>query len=187
MIGLITQNNICRAALLDLLKPLDVEAFNPDKIYQAVLVTDVAAEVPAGIPIITLGISRPDEQGHIESPLHPVALVRQIRSICRSLQDKVTFENRTFRFQKDHRMLTLKRSGAAIALTEKENDLLSALAAVCPQALSKENLLQSAWNYKPDVESHTVESHIYLLRQKLGDDADQLIKSTPTGYTLVTD
>ena len=54
-----------------------------------------------------------------------------------------------------------------------------------PKALTKEDLLVSVWNYKPEAETHTVESHIYALRQKLGNRADDLIQSTSEGYILI--
>ena len=72
-------------------------------------------------------------------------------------------------------------------MTEKESDLLFSLVQAYPKAMSKEDLLISVWNYSPDAETHTVESHIYGLRQKLGEKADALIKSTPAGYLLIPD
>ena len=84
-------------------------------------------------------------------------------------------------------MLILKSNDKSILLTEKESDLLSFLVQSYPNAMTKEDLLTSVWNYRPDAETHTVESHIYGLRQKLGDKADMLFKSTSAGYLLVSD
>ncbi|MBQ7413185.1 MAG: winged helix-turn-helix domain-containing protein [Alphaproteobacteria bacterium] len=186
MIGLITQNNICRTALLDLLSDLDIHEYSPAQVYEALLILD--GSVPeTTIPIITLGITHPAEKLHLDIPIRPDDLVHRIQSFCLMNKQRVTFENSVFLFQKDQRLLILKSTDTVYTLTEKENDLLASLALAAPGALTKEELLKSVWNYRPDVETHTVESHIYLLRQKIGPNADSLIQSTQTGYALVTD
>lgn len=54
-------------------------------------------------------------------------------------------------------------------LTEKEAVLLQLLLqhypAPCPRAM----LLKEGWNMQPDIETHTLETHIYRLRQKLAE------------------
>ena len=186
MIGLITQNNICRAALLDLLSDLDVREFSPSETYEALLILD--GSVPdTTAPLITLGMTHPAEKLHLNTPIRPDDLIHRLQSICLMNKQRVTFENSSFLFQKDQRLLIFKSTDTVYTLTEKENDLLASLALAAPRALTKEELLQSVWNYRPDIETHTVESHIYLLRQKIGTNADSLIQSTQTGYALVTD
>lgn len=186
MIGLITQNNICRAALIDLLADLNIHEFSPSETYEAVLLLDGPMPDTAA-PVITLGTTNPLEKLHLDTPIRPDDLMHQIQSFCLTNRQRVTFENSAFLFQKEQRLLILKATDTVYTLTEKENDLLASLAAALPGALTKEELLQSVWNYRPDIETHTVESHIYLLRQKIGKNADSLIKSTSTGYTLITD
>ena len=52
--------------------------------------------------------------------------------------------------------------------------------------VSKSELLQEVWGYSPDVSTHTIETHIYRLRQKVehGDEAAQLILTNEGGYLL---
>ena len=186
MIGLFTQNNICRQALLSILSDFPAEEYTPDHIYDAVIITDTI-DIPDSVPLISLGIDHPGQDMHISTPIHPDDLVHKIKLFCTNLMPKATFENSTFIFHRGQRTLLLKSDEKNILLTEKESDLLYSLVQSYPKAMSKEDLLISVWNYRPDAETHTVESHIYALRQKLGEKADMLIKSTPAGYLLVSD
>ena len=52
-------------------------------------------------------------------------------------------------------------------LTEKESLLLAALLDASPDTVSREALLREVWSYEADIETHTLETHIYRLRQKL--------------------
>ncbi len=58
-------------------------------------------------------------------------------------------------------------SAPAISLTEKESALLAALAAAHPAPLPREALLESVWGMRAEIDTHTLETHIYRLRQKL--------------------
>lgn len=59
--------------------------------------------------------------------------------------------------------------GQHVPLTEKESLLLAALHAALPAAASREQLLRDVWAYAGDSETHTLETHIYRLRSKLGE------------------
>ena len=52
--------------------------------------------------------------------------------------------------------------------------------------ISKNELLQEVWGYSPDVSTHTIETHIYRLRQKVehDDPEAQLILTADGGYQL---
>ena len=52
--------------------------------------------------------------------------------------------------------------------------------------ISKNELLQEVWGYSPDVSTHTIETHIYRLRQKVEQDNPdaQLILTVEGGYQL---
>ena len=54
----------------------------------------------------------------------------------------------------------------AIALTDKESLLLTALLAA-PQGVEREALSRDIWGHEAGIDSHTLETHIYRLRQKL--------------------
>lgn len=183
MIGLKTQNNTCREALLTILSAFPIQVWQHDTSYEAVLTTDTVSDIPD--PVISLGVHCVGEYAHIPTPIAPADLIHKIQSLLCRLQSSAGFENAVFLFQPTHRTLLLKENNTTVQLTEKESDLLSSLVRAHPNPMTRESLLESVWKYRSDTETHTVESHIYALRQKLGPRADALIKSTPAGYILV--
>ena len=56
---------------------------------------------------------------------------------------------------------------SAIALTEKEALLLIALAESYPNPGKRDALLKEVWAYETSIETHTLETHVYRLRNKL--------------------
>ncbi len=189
MIGIITQNNILKNTLIGILSEFKAEDFSEKQNYRLILTTEPLPDSwkDVKIPVISLGIKFPLSCKVIQIPVHPQKLIQEIRPFLITAEKTITFENTYFIFQENKRLLTVKKNQNNIALTEKENQLLKTLADSFPNAVSKEDLLTIVWNYKPDLETHTVESHIYTLRQKVGDHSNFLIESTPTGYRLIKD
>lgn len=74
----------------------------------------------------------------------------------------------------------------AIRLTEKEVAILSHLLKLNGSTISKEDLLSCVWDYAQGVETHTLETHIYRLRQKIESDPSnpKIILTMDDGYTL---
>ncbi len=79
-----------------------------------------------------------------------------------------------------------QRNREITKLTEKEVAILKHLYKNRQRIVSKNELLQEVWGYAPDVTTHTIETHIYRLRQKVEhDDPDaQLIVTVDGGYKL---
>ena len=73
-----------------------------------------------------------------------------------------------------------------LTLTEKEAELLCLLHEHPERTFSREDLLETIWNYEPDLMTHTVETHIYRLRKKLAmfPGGARLVESYPSGYGL---
>ncbi len=73
-----------------------------------------------------------------------------------------------------------------VKLTEKEVDILCLLAEKKGQIVSRERLLEKVWQYADNVETHTLETHIYRLRQKIENDPAQpaIILTGDSGYYL---
>lgn len=71
-------------------------------------------------------------------------------------------------------------------LTEKEVAVIQYLYKIKNRIVSKTELLQEVWGYSPDVTTHTIETHIYRLRQKVeqNDSDSQLIITEDGGYLL---
>ena len=70
-------------------------------------------------------------------------------------------------------------------LTEKEIDILKYLYQIMPDSATKEDLLENVWGYSAEATTHTVETHIYRLRQKVEKNGEsQLIVTENNGYRI---
>ncbi len=77
--------------------------------------------------------------------------------------------------------------GSKIRLTEKETSILKYLYRAGEKVVTRDVLLHEVWGYNAGVTTHTLETHIYRLRQKIETDpsnAELLITETG-GYKLV--
>ena len=86
-------------------------------------------------------------------------------------------------YQLDTARRLLRCGDAEESLTEKETDILLLLA-TRPQAWSRDDLLRDVWGYRPELDTHTLETHIYRLRRKLSALGAGDILATPAGYLL---
>jgi len=73
-----------------------------------------------------------------------------------------------------------------IRLTEKESDILKFLSEEEGQVVSREVLLAEVWGYNSGVTTHTLETHIYRLRQKMERDPSsaEILVTEAGGYRL---
>ena len=79
----------------------------------------------------------------------------------------------------------LLEGGKRIRLTEKETNILKYLQRA-GSTVSRDVLLHEVWGYNPAVSTHTLETHIYRLRQKIEKDPSraQLLITESGGYRL---
>lgn len=79
-----------------------------------------------------------------------------------------------------------KETGDVIQLTDKERMLLRYLYQAGPRGINRKDLLKFVWGYADEAETHTLETHIYRLRQKLEQyDADDMIKVQDGRYMII--
>ena len=90
-------------------------------------------------------------------------------------------------FQPAVKLLTRVDDGARIRLTEKETNILKFLFRRSSQAVSREVLLHEVWGYNAGVTTHTLETHIYRLRQKIESNPSeaQILLTDEGGYRLM--
>jgi DNA-binding response OmpR family regulator len=74
-----------------------------------------------------------------------------------------------------------------IRLTEKETNILKYLYRADDRVVSRDVLLHEVWGYNAGVTTHTLETHIYRLRQKIEPDPSnaRLLVTESGGYRLV--
>ncbi len=78
------------------------------------------------------------------------------------------------------------QTGEKIKLTEREVSMLLYLYKQRGKAISKADFLQEVWGYSPDTSTHTIETHVYRLRQKVekNESSCPLISTENGGYRL---
>jgi DNA-binding response OmpR family regulator len=82
--------------------------------------------------------------------------------------------------------LLLDEAGRKIRLTEKETNILKFLYRA-GETVGRDTLLHEVWGYNPAVTTHTLETHIYRLRQKIEESPGQaqILITENGGYRLV--
>ena len=83
--------------------------------------------------------------------------------------------------------MLLRGDSRKIHLTEKETAILKYLFRIGDRPVSREVLLDEVWGYNSGVTTHTLETHIYRLRQKIEKDPGNasLLVTEGGGYKLV--
>jgi DNA-binding response OmpR family regulator len=125
---------------------------------------------------------------YITKPFRFAVLLARIRAQLRqheASEDAVfTIGPHTFR---PSSKLLLNPQGDKVRLTEKETSILRYLYRAGEQRVSRETLLQEVWGYNSGVTTHTLETHIYRLRQKIEKDAaaPAILVTQSSGYKLV--
>jgi DNA-binding response OmpR family regulator len=124
---------------------------------------------------------------YITKPLRLGELVVRIRTQLRQFRalDDARFEIGNLSFVPANKMLHEIGSDRTQALTEKEATILKFLYRAFPNDVTKDELLAEVWGFQNGVSTHTLETHIYRLRQKIsGLTKKQLILTIEKGYRL---
>ena len=119
---------------------------------------------------------------YVTKPFSPRELMARIKAVAeRSKGVKHTIY--TFSgLEVDITGRNLMIDGERINVTPKEFDLLVFLIQHKDQALSRDVLLDKVWNYNYYGDYRTVDTHIKMLRQNLGDYRDYIVTVRGTGY-----
>ena len=124
---------------------------------------------------------------YISKPLRMGELLARIRSHLRQFKasDDARFVIKVLDFIPTNKMLHHQNTQQQVPLTEKETLILKNLLRAHPDAVAKEALLTEVWGFHPDLSTHTLETHIYRLRQKIRRITDEpIIETADNGYRL---
>tara|TARA_A100001015_G_scaffold236012_1_gene268009 strand:+ start:198 stop:788 length:591 start_codon:yes stop_codon:yes gene_type:complete len=106
-----------------------------------------------------------------------------VRFIQKKYQDQSSVNVKDFFLDINSR--ELKKGKSILKLTERETDMILFLNN-SKKPVNVETLEKEIWQHSSDLETHTVETHIYRLRKKIKAEFgnDDLIKSNKDGYTI---
>jgi DNA-binding response OmpR family regulator len=125
---------------------------------------------------------------YVTKPFRMAVLLARVRAHLRQhdQSDDAIFSIGPYKFQPAAKMLMLGEGQKKIRLTEKEAAILKYLYRVGNKTVSRETLLGEVWGYNAAVTTHTLETHIYRLRQKIETDPahTRLLITEPGGYRL---
>lgn len=125
---------------------------------------------------------------YVTKPFRVAVLLARVRAQLRQHEasEDAVFAIGRYSFRPASKLL-LDDKGAKIRLTEKETAILRYLYRAGEQPVTRETLLSEVWGYNSGVTTHTLETHIYRLRQKIETDPSNaaLLVTEAGGYKLV--
>jgi DNA-binding response OmpR family regulator len=125
---------------------------------------------------------------YITKPFRFAVLLARIRAQLRQHEasEDAVFAIGPYTFRPSSKLL-MNPKGGKVRLTEKETAILRYLYRAGQRPVSRETLLQEVWGYNSGVTTHTLETHVYRLRQKVEKDATNpaILVTDAGGYKLV--
>jgi DNA-binding response OmpR family regulator len=140
---------------------------------------DIAVAVGAGGGLLHIG---PDGGPGLALPVRLGLVIDRARALAAPEQAERAFGDCVLQMHE----AVLRRGTQVVRLTEKERDILAALHDAGAAGMERQALLEAVWGYSAAVETHTLETHIYRLRQKIESDPAQpaLLLTDERGYRL---
>ena len=125
---------------------------------------------------------------YVSKPFKFPVLLARIRAQLRQHEqsEDAVFQLGPYTFKPANKMLVTEED-RKIRLTEKETNLLKFLYRATDGVVARDVLLHEVWGYNAGVTTHTLETHIYRLRQKIEPDPSnaRLLVTESGGYRLV--
>jgi DNA-binding response OmpR family regulator len=125
---------------------------------------------------------------YITKPFRFAVLLARVRAQLRQHEasEDAIFTVGPYTFKPGSKHLVTEK-GSKLRLTEKETAILRYLFRAGQRVVTRDVLLQEVWGYNANVTTHTLETHIYRLRQKIEKDPSnaQLLQTEAGGYKLV--
>jgi DNA-binding response OmpR family regulator len=125
---------------------------------------------------------------YVTKPFKFAVLLARIRAQLRQHDhsEDAVFTIGPYTFKPSSKLM-LDEQGTKIRLTEKETSILKYLYRAGEKVVTRDVLLAEVWGYNSGVTTHTLETHIYRLRQKIEKDPSnaELLVTENGGYKLV--
>jgi DNA-binding response OmpR family regulator len=128
---------------------------------------------------------------YIAKPFRMAELLARLRAQLRIFENSedAVFSIGPYTFRPAAKLLQDPARNRRIRLTEKEAAILKFLYRAGTRAVARQVLLNEVWGYNAAVTTHTLETHIYRLRQKIEPDPGnaRLLLTEGGGYRLDPD
>lgn len=125
---------------------------------------------------------------YIAKPFRLGVLMARLRAQLRQHEqsEDAVFAIGPYAFQPAAKLLLDEESKRKIRLTEKETAILKFLYRAGDKPVARDKLLSEVWGYNAAVTTHTLETHVYRLRQKIEKDPAnaRILLTEPGGYRL---
>ncbi len=126
---------------------------------------------------------------YITKPFRMGVLLARLRAQLRQHEqsEDAVFNIGPYSFRPSTKLLVDAANKKKIRLTEKETAILKYLYRAGARTIGRDTLLGEVWGYNAGVTTHTLETHVYRLRQKIERDPSQaeILVTEPGGYRLV--
>tara|TARA_Y100000590_G_C15533236_1_gene944007 strand:+ start:225 stop:857 length:633 start_codon:yes stop_codon:yes gene_type:complete len=166
-----------------------------DKKYNAIIIeTNSKKNISLNsinIPIIYIGKKNLPPQSSnpfeliFKMPINIINFNKSVVELCKKYEFNKNSLIKIKDYILDKNERTLNKDNITLKITEKEIHFIHMLHD-SKKPLSKNYILEKIWSYSSDTQTHTIETHIYRLRQKIkkhfGDN--NFIKNSTEGYSL---
>ncbi|MBO0332777.1 response regulator transcription factor [Sneathiella sp. CAU 1612] len=126
---------------------------------------------------------------YVSKPFRIGVLLARIRSQLRQHEqsEDAVFTIGPYSFRPAGKLMLHKETAQKVRLTEKETAILKYLYRAGKKVVTRDILLNEVWGYNAGVTTHTLETHIYRLRQKIETEPSdaKILITEPGGYRLV--
>ena len=125
---------------------------------------------------------------YVTKPFKLGVLLARLRAQLRQHEqsEDAVFTIGPYTFRPSAKLLVHGESKKKIRLTEKETAILKYLYRTGNKVVGRDTLLGEVWGYNASVTTHTLETHVYRLRQKIERDPSNaaILVTEPGGYRL---
>ena len=125
---------------------------------------------------------------YVTKPFRFAVLLARIRAHLRQHEhsEDAVFKVGPYTFKPSAKLL-VREDNRKVRLTEKETAIIKFLLRSGEQIVSRDVLLQDVWGYNAGVTTHTLETHVYRLRQKIERDPShaEILVTEGGGYKLI--
>jgi len=126
---------------------------------------------------------------YVTKPFRFAVLLARIRAQLRQHEqsEDAVFTIGPYTFRPSAKLLLDGATRKKVRLTEKETSILKYLYRAGDRIVGRDALLNEVWGYNAGVTTHTLETHVYRLRQKIERDPAraEILVTEPGGYRLV--